>query len=171
MRADLGRQSFSHFDKLGPFRCQGSDKAQLFCRKTATCFGQKCEEASDEFCINPVCLSAHTPTLRKRLDLCWGDLTGGNAFYLQMCPELPFLTASRFKADNGIFVPGKIRYSSVTGWSVGYFGHPSVLANAAIQFCLSIKVLFKLPLRQTANMVASLLQLARLDCPFPTIRP
>src|SRR3546814_18431303 len=42
-------------------------------------------------------------------------------------------------------------------------GRPSVFSNAAIQFCLSIKVLFKLPLRQTSGMVASLLQMAGLD--------
>jgi hypothetical protein len=33
-------------------------------------------------------------------------------------------------------------------------GRPPVFSYAAIQFCLSIKVLFKLPLRQTAGMVA-----------------
>ena len=42
-----------------------------------------------------------------------------------------------------------------------------VFSDAAIQFCLSIKVLFKLPLRQTAGMVASLLRLAGLDWPVP----
>ena len=36
-------------------------------------------------------------------------------------------------------------------------GRPAVFSDAAIQFCLSIKVLFRLPLRQTAGMVASLL--------------
>ena len=46
-------------------------------------------------------------------------------------------------------------------------GRPPVFSNAAIQFCLSIKVLFKLPLRQTAGMVASLLHLAGLDWPVP----
>lgn len=46
-------------------------------------------------------------------------------------------------------------------------GRPPVFPNAAIQFCLSIKVLFKLPLRQTAGMVASLLRLAELDWPAP----
>ena len=46
-------------------------------------------------------------------------------------------------------------------------GRPPVFSNAAIQFCLSIKVLFKLPLRQTAGMVASLLRLAELDWPVP----
>ncbi len=46
-------------------------------------------------------------------------------------------------------------------------GRPPVFCNAAIQFCLSIKVLFKLPLRQTAGMVASLLRMANLDWPVP----
>ena len=39
-------------------------------------------------------------------------------------------------------------------------GRPAVFSGAAIQFCLSIKVLFKLPLQQTAGMVSSLLRLA-----------
>ena len=43
----------------------------------------------------------------------------------------------------------------------------TVTPTNAIQFCLSIKVLFKLPLRQTAGMVASLLRLAGLDWPVP----
>ena len=46
-------------------------------------------------------------------------------------------------------------------------GRPPVFSDAAIQFCLSIKVLFRLPLRQTAGMVASLLRLAGLDWPVP----
>ena len=57
-----------------------------------------------------------------------------------------------------------------TAWHApheGRPGRPPVFSNAAIQFCLSVKVLFKLPLRQTAGMVASLLQLAGLDWPDP----
>ncbi|WP_424988056.1 IS5 family transposase [Microbulbifer sp. S227A] len=46
-------------------------------------------------------------------------------------------------------------------------GRPAVFSDAAIQFCLSIKVLFKLPLRQTTGMVASLQKLAGLDWPVP----
>ena len=46
-------------------------------------------------------------------------------------------------------------------------GRPPVFSSAAMQFCLSIKVLFKLPLGQTAGMVASLLRLAGLDWPVP----
>jgi hypothetical protein len=42
-----------------------------------------------------------------------------------------------------------------------------VFSDAAIQFCLTIKVLFKLPLRQTTGMVASLLKMAGLDWPVP----
>lgn len=49
----------------------------------------------------------------------------------------------------------------------GRRGRPAVFSDAAIQFCLSIKILFKLPLRQTAGMVASLLKLAGLDWPAP----
>lgn len=46
-------------------------------------------------------------------------------------------------------------------------GRPAVFSDAAIQFCLSINVLFKLPLRQTAGMVVSLLHMAGLDWPVP----
>jgi hypothetical protein len=46
-------------------------------------------------------------------------------------------------------------------------GRPAVFSDAAIRFCLSIKILFKLPLRQTAGMVASLLKLAGLDWSVP----
>lgn len=46
-------------------------------------------------------------------------------------------------------------------------GRPAVFADAAIQFCLTIKVLFRLPLRQTTGMVASLLKMADLDWAVP----
>ena len=46
-------------------------------------------------------------------------------------------------------------------------GRPPVFSDAAIQLCLSIKVLFKLPLRQTAGMVAGLLRLAGLNWSVP----
>jgi len=46
-------------------------------------------------------------------------------------------------------------------------GRPAVFSDAAIQFCLTIKVLFKLPLRQTTGMVASLLTMANLDWAVP----
>lgn len=46
-------------------------------------------------------------------------------------------------------------------------GRPSVFSDAAIQFCLTIKVLFKLPLRQTTGMVARLLKMADLDWAVP----
>jgi len=44
---------------------------------------------------------------------------------------------------------------------------PAVFSDAAIQFCLKIKGLFKLPLRQTTGMVASVLKMADLDWAFP----
>lgn len=46
-------------------------------------------------------------------------------------------------------------------------GRPAVFLDAAIQFCLTIKVLCKLPLRQTTGMVASLLKMAGLDWAVP----
>ena len=58
-------------------------------------------------------------------------------------------------------------------WLVPHDGSPSrpnVFADAAIQFCLTIKVLFKLPLRQTTGMVASLVKLAGLDWAVPDHR-
>ncbi|WP_282603806.1 IS5 family transposase [Paracoccus sp. PARArs4] len=49
----------------------------------------------------------------------------------------------------------------------GHAGRPPVFSDAAIQFCLSIKALFRLPLRQTAGMVATLLQQAGLEWSVP----
>ena len=46
-------------------------------------------------------------------------------------------------------------------------GSPAVFSDAAIQFCLSIKGPFKLPLRRTTGMVASLLKVADLDWAVP----
>ena len=45
----------------------------------------------------------------------------------------------------------------------GKRGGQAVYSDAAIQACLTIKVLFGLPLRQTTGFVASLLKLAGLD--------
>lgn len=49
----------------------------------------------------------------------------------------------------------------------GHMGRPPVFSDAAIQFCLMVKVLFCLPLRQTTGMVSSILQMAGLDWPVP----
>ena len=49
----------------------------------------------------------------------------------------------------------------------GKRGRSSTFSDAAIQFCLSIKCLFGLPLRQSIGMVESLLKLAGLDWPVP----
>ena len=46
-------------------------------------------------------------------------------------------------------------------------GRPAVFSDASIRFCLTIKVLFKLPSRQTTAMVASLLKMAELDWAVP----
>lgn len=49
----------------------------------------------------------------------------------------------------------------------GKRGRSDTFSDAAIQFCLMVKGLFGLPLRQTTGMVASLLKLAKLDWPVP----
>jgi hypothetical protein len=46
-------------------------------------------------------------------------------------------------------------------------GRPPVFSDAAIQFCLMVKVLFGLPLRQTTGMVSSILEMAELTWPVP----
>ena len=55
-------------------------------------------------------------------------------------------------------------------WLAPHDGRPgrsALFSDAAIQFCLTVKVLFKLPLRQTTGMVASLLKMADLDRAVP----
>lgn len=49
----------------------------------------------------------------------------------------------------------------------GHPGRPPMFSDAAIQFCLMVKVLFGLPLRQTTGMVSSILEMAGLDWPVP----
>ena len=50
---------------------------------------------------------------------------------------------------------------------VGRPGRPPVFSDAAIQFCLMVKVLFGLPLRQCTGMVASFLKMAGLYWAVP----
>ena len=57
-----------------------------------------------------------------------------------------------------------------TPWHAGPSGKRGaqpVYSDAAIQACLTVKVLFGLPLRQSTGFVASLLKLAGLDWPVP----
>ena len=49
----------------------------------------------------------------------------------------------------------------------GRLGRPPVFSDAAIQFCLMVKVLFGLPLRQCTGMVSSILEMAGLDWAVP----
>jgi hypothetical protein len=53
------------------------------------------------------------------------------------------------------------------GQARGKRGRSPTFSDEAIQFCLSIKCLFSLPLRQAMGMTHSLLQLAGLDWPVP----
>ena len=53
------------------------------------------------------------------------------------------------------------------GQAEGKRGYIQKFSDAAIAFCLTIKVLFGLALRQAIGFVQSLLQLAKLDWPVP----
>lgn len=50
---------------------------------------------------------------------------------------------------------------------LGANGRLAVFSDAAVQFCLMVKVLFGLPLRQTTGMVASIFSMTGLDWPVP----
>ena len=54
-----------------------------------------------------------------------------------------------------------------SGLASGKRGRPSLFSDAAIQFCLTIKCLFGLALRQAMGMVESLLKLAGLSWSVP----
>ena len=49
----------------------------------------------------------------------------------------------------------------------GQQGRPKTFSDAAIQTCLTSKLLFGLPLRQTVGLVESLIRMAGLDWPLP----
>ena len=53
------------------------------------------------------------------------------------------------------------------GTPTGKRGSSNLYSDQAIQFCLTIKCLYKLGLRQTIGMVESLIKLANLDWPVP----
>lgn len=53
------------------------------------------------------------------------------------------------------------------GGKTGKRGRPETFSDAAIQTCLTLKVLFGLPLRQTVGLVESLIRMAGLDWPVP----
>ena len=45
-------------------------------------------------------------------------LSGDDAFFLKCFPKLPFLSAGRLKANDGISIAGKIRDGRVTFWFI-----------------------------------------------------
>lgn len=52
----------------------------------------------------------------------------------------------------------------------GGLGRPPIFSDAAIPFCLSIRVPFKLPLRQAAGMVASLAEAGGVERAHPRLQ-
>lgn len=85
---------------------------------------------------------------------------------------------SSYKISKRVGVSAALRHQgSLTLWfdgAMGWEAEPSGrqgrqqrFSDAAIQTCLTLKVLFRLPLRQTTGLVASLLELAGLDWEVP----
>mgnify|MGYP001949369659 FL=1 len=56
-------------------------------------------------------------------------------------------------------------------WRPAPTGRQPSFSDAAIQTCLTMKVLFAMPLRQTAGFAESLLRLVGLDWPVPDFSP
>jgi len=88
-------------------------------------------------------------------------------------PEPPKYRTKNWSAYNAAL---KSRGSLLTwfdpemGWLAGRSGkrgRSDTFSDAAIQFCLMLKGLFGLPLRQATGTVGSLLKLAKLDWPVP----
>ncbi|WGT51374.1 IS5 family transposase [Thioclava nitratireducens] len=61
------------------------------------------------------------------------------------------------------FDPDTVWHAEKTGKR----GRPDTFSDAAVQVCLTLKVLFGLPLRQTVGLVESLIRMAGLDWPVP----
>ncbi len=61
------------------------------------------------------------------------------------------------------FDPSMVWHAGKTGKR----GRPETFSDAAVQVCLTLKVLFGLPLRQTVGLVESLIRMAGLDWPVP----
>lgn len=84
-------------------------------------------------------------------------------------------SAARYRTTNGsIYTAALGKRGSVLIWfdkdmtSVAPpDGSSAVLSDAAILFCLTIKVLFRLPRGQTTGMVGSLLKMAGLGWAVP----
>ena len=49
----------------------------------------------------------------------------------------------------------------------GKRGRPETFSDTAIQICLTLKVLFELPHRQTVGLIESMILMAGLDWPVP----
>lgn len=63
------------------------------------------------------------------------------------------------------FDPDMVWYAERSGKP----GRPETFSDAAIQVCLTFKVLFGLPLRQTVGLIESLIRMAGLDWPAPDV--
>ncbi len=91
---------------------------------------------------------------------------------------MPKSDATRYRTTNwSAYNASLMRRGSLSIWfdpemiwhaqRTGKRGHPETFSDSAIQTCLTLKVLFGLPLRQTVGLVASLIEMAGLDWAVP----
>jgi hypothetical protein len=91
---------------------------------------------------------------------------------------MPKPTSARYRTTNWPAYNAALRrrgalsiwFDPTMAWhavKTGKRGHPETFSESAIQTCLTLKVLFGLPLRQTVGLVASLIEMAGLGWPVP----
>jgi hypothetical protein len=74
----------------------------------------KGKESGNKLRVNSVGLCTPAPASCERPYLHGRHWSGDDAFCFERFPELPFLSADRFKASDGLFIAGKIRDGRVT---------------------------------------------------------
>lgn len=91
---------------------------------------------------------------------------------------MPKPSATRYRTTNwSAYNAALRRRGSLSVWfdpdtvwhagKTGKRGRPETFSNAAVQVCLTLKVLFGLPRRRTVGLVESLIRMAGLDWPVP----
>ena len=88
-------------------------------------------------------------------------------------PRKRYRTRNWREYDRGLIARGDLTVwlSPDLAWQApegtGKRGRPPIFSDAAIQCALTLKVLFRLPLRAAQGLVGSLIRLAGLDWPVP----
>lgn len=118
MGADLNQKTFTHLDQLGSLRGQGSERTQIFRRKSASRIGSECKKTSDELRIDPVGLGAYATAFLQMPLPGRAAPAGRQRLPPRASPRAPFQTAGRLEANDGLPVASKVRDGSVPFWTI-----------------------------------------------------